>query len=613
MNSKARSTSENAMKKPNKVLLIISLIGFVISVLWVLLSPYISFSKHFNSPSIISIRDKNIVSDIAVTVTDEELKFAKDTQDRFCAVDSDDLDERLRLLSEVFKENGLTFNTHYGDVSLFNHDNVTTIGRFPTLVYGVWHPVVSTGSPTSIILSTEWNLNATANPKSLLDHGDCNYAIPSSLTLLLSTIKSIQTSGRMNHDVVLILYVKKYYETMNHILTKQDINAILPTIQRPLFSIHLDNPETIIPLTETFSGYSLEAAGMNGKNANLDLVAIVLKHLPVLDYQSSNFYYLSFLKSFFKASFSRYRGIQQVFISKYIPAVTLQMHSRPATLQERTYSARVDQLRSLLTSFKSVVESAGSAEKRLAGNAITYIPLFSSNPRFIVRNDILFPVLMLLAAFAALMMSVDLIHTPHRTGLIYCGLVVIVSGSYLALMRCLSPVMAENRLGNGFSLFIVFFLLYSFWAYCRLVFNNALIQMNLTTEWEYKKEVLSMCGMITCLFSYVYIMRNPFIVMIVLTGIYGLLLVLIIGNTQNIRYVLLLIYSALLAIPFILIINDDFVQWMGDLVALMIDDSWLFCYLMIVVVADLAILHYVNGVSFLAEEESQEEVKEKMD
>ena len=90
----------------------------------------------------------------------------------------------------------------------------------------------------------------------------------------------------MNHDVVLILYVKKYYETMNHILTKQDINAILPTIQRPLFSIHLDNPETIIPLTETFSGYSLEAAGMNGKNANLDLVAIVPKHLPVLDYQS---------------------------------------------------------------------------------------------------------------------------------------------------------------------------------------------------------------------------------------------------------------------------------------------------------------------------------------
>ena len=91
----------------------------------------------------------------------------------------------------------------------------------------------------------------------------------------------------------------------------------------------------------------------------------------------------------------------------------------------------------------------------------------------------------------------------------------------------------------------------------------------------------------------------------------------------SIRYVLLLIYSALLAIPFILIINDDckndkknwyvVVQWMGDLVALMIDDSWLFCYLMIVVVADLAILHYVNGVSFLAEEESQEEVKEKMD
>lgn len=90
----------------------------------------------------------------------------------------------------------------------------------------------------------------------------------------------------MNHDVVLVLYVKKYYETMNHILTKQDINAMLTTIQRPLFSIHLDNPEMIIPLTETFSGYSLQAAGTDGKNANLDLVAIVLKHLPVVEYQS---------------------------------------------------------------------------------------------------------------------------------------------------------------------------------------------------------------------------------------------------------------------------------------------------------------------------------------
>ena len=357
----------------------------------------------------------------------------------------------------------------------------------------------------------------------------------------------------MNHDVVLILYVKKYYETLNHIITKQDINAILPAIQRPLFAIHLDNPETIIPLTESFSGYSLEAAGMNGKNANLDLVAIVLKHLPILEYQSydlfsffdsrSNSFYLSFLKSFLQASFSRYRGIQQIFISKYIPAVTLQMHSRPATLQERTYSSRIDQLRSLLTSFKSVVESAGSAEKRLAGNAITYIPLFSSNSRYVMRNDVLFPVLMLLAAFAALLMSVvgmngrcdvkDLIHAPHQVALIYGGLVTIVGGSYIALMRCLTPVMAENRLGNGFSVFIVFFLFYSFWAYCRLVFNNALIQMNLTTEWEYKKEILSMCGLITCFFSYLYLMRNPFVVMIVLTSIYGLLFILITGNTQK--------------------------------------------------------------------------------
>ena len=96
---------------------------------------------------------------MAVTVTEEEvdtldsdhlqMEFARNIQNRFCSVDPDDLDERLRILSEVFKEHGLTFNTLHGDSSLFNYDNVTTIGRFPTLVYGVWHPVKTTGSPVT--------------------------------------------------------------------------------------------------------------------------------------------------------------------------------------------------------------------------------------------------------------------------------------------------------------------------------------------------------------------------------------------------------------------------------------------------------------------------------
>ena len=61
---------------------------------------------------------------------------------------------------------------------------------------------------------------------------------------------------------------------------------LLHEIALPMFSLHLDNPENIIPLTGTFIGYSLEAAGLNGKNANLDFVGVVLKNLPIRDYQS---------------------------------------------------------------------------------------------------------------------------------------------------------------------------------------------------------------------------------------------------------------------------------------------------------------------------------------
>ena len=116
--------------------------------------------------------------------------------------------------------------------------------------------------------------------------------------------------------------------------------------------------------------------------------------------------YISFLKSFVQASFSRYRGIQQFFISHSIPAVSLHMHTRPATLQERTSAARTDQLHTLLKGLKSVVESAGSAESRINRNYVTYIPLFGVTPRIVVRDDVLLPTLMLLASFTCLAFSV---------------------------------------------------------------------------------------------------------------------------------------------------------------------------------------------------------------
>ena len=48
------------------------------------------------------------------------------------------------------------------------------------------------------------------------------------------------------------------------------------------------------------------------------------------------------------------------------------------------------------------------------------------------------------------------------------------------------------------------------------------------------------------------------------------------------------------------------VQWNGDLIAMMNEDSWLFCYLMIVAIADHAMLHYANGLHFIGEEEKEE-------
>lgn len=135
-------------------------------------------------------------------------------------------------------------------------------------------------------------MNSTANPKAGLHRGECNYAIPSNLAILLTTLHSIQKSERMNHDVIIAVYLRKYDELMNHIVNRKDINMMLSEISRPLFSLHLDNPENIIPLTESFIGYSLDAAGMNGKNANLDLVGVVLKNLPIRDYQSYVYYFI---------------------------------------------------------------------------------------------------------------------------------------------------------------------------------------------------------------------------------------------------------------------------------------------------------------------------------
>ena len=86
-----------------------------------------------------------------VFLCDLQLQYSRNLQNQFCEVDLDDLDEKLRVMREVFTENGLSFNVHHGDAQFFDYDNSTSLGRFPTLVYGVWNPTKTTGSPVSNI------------------------------------------------------------------------------------------------------------------------------------------------------------------------------------------------------------------------------------------------------------------------------------------------------------------------------------------------------------------------------------------------------------------------------------------------------------------------------
>ena len=101
--------------------------------------------------------------------------------------------------------------------------------------------------------------------------------------------------------------------------------------------------------------------------------------------------------------------------------------------------------------------------------------------------------------------------------------------------RALVAEMGGNRMGDGLSLFLLYFETYSFWLYCRVVFNNGLIQLGLVEEAEYKRGALQMTCVVTCLFSALYVARNPYLVTLVLAGTYVLLFALVVGNTQRWR------------------------------------------------------------------------------
>lgn len=190
----------------------------------------------------------------------------------------------------------MSFNTHSGDSSLVTYHNNTSIDLLPTVVFGVWHPVQSVESPvstlssrdsqTSFILSTELNFNSTANSKAFLYKTDCSYSIPSSVSVMLSLIHSIQESGKTNHDIVFVIHLNKYNAITNHVIQQADIDYIIHQINLPLFSIHMEYPGSVISFSDTIVGYELFTMGLNGKNANMDLVSVILHNLPILHYHS---------------------------------------------------------------------------------------------------------------------------------------------------------------------------------------------------------------------------------------------------------------------------------------------------------------------------------------
>ena len=91
----------------------------------------------------------------------------------------------------------------------------------------------------------------------------------------------------------------------------------------------------------------------------------------------------------------------------------------------------------------------------------------------------------------------------------------------------------RGEVSGGLALFVMFVIAYSSWCYYRLIFNNALISYQVCTEEEYKREILSTSGVITLLFSLLYLYRNPFYVALHCSLYYVCLFVLLVLASQE--------------------------------------------------------------------------------
>ena len=114
---------------------------------------------------------------------------------------------------------------------------------------------------------------------------DCGYSMPSSLIVLLSTVKSMQASARVNHDVVVAVHINKYAASQNGIVSKLNTEYLLQHVSMPLFNLPLEFPGVTIPLSSVLDGFEFRFMGLGGRNANLDFLAVFLDKVPMADFQ----------------------------------------------------------------------------------------------------------------------------------------------------------------------------------------------------------------------------------------------------------------------------------------------------------------------------------------
>ena len=399
-------------------------------------------------------------------------------------------------------------------------------------------------------------MNSTANPKASSFDIECPYFVPSSISLLLSLVRSFQRSEPLNHDIVIAIHINKYTTSRNHFVNHNDVEYLLQHVPMPLFDIHLEVEGNVIPLSRTFHGFSLETTGLNGRNANLDFVAVILKSLPILEYQNSSHYYLSYLRNFVASALSRSHGYHQEYISHAIPSVSLMARSTPANLSQRTHNSQVATVRSVLHGLKLATKMAGSCEERINRGETMYIPLFSTVPRYVHRFDILIPIVFVIASFFGLMEYSGMLRKAGKAGIVYLCLTAGVYLFYWWMLTLLGASSVRGETPDGLNVFIFYLTVYSVWLYDRLVFPNMLSQCGLCEEKQYKQEVLSVCGWLTVLGSLFYLQKNPWVVLIVVMICYPFILLYSVSNSQRGRYLALWVYSGMIAAPFMMMGNE---------------------------------------------------------